>query len=248
MTHRVDYDVVADGYNQRYETSRYDGVLAALLRFVGDAASLTAAEVGCGTGHWLAEIRDRVRMVAGLDLSMNMLRRARMAAPDAHLVRARTEQLPWTTASIDRLFCVNALHHFDDVDAFIADARRVLRPGGTLLTIGLDPHTGLDQWWVYDYFPSTLDADRARFRPTEDIRRRLTSSGFVGAVTAVTQHLGVDLSFDEAMERGHLDKHSKSQLLLLSEAEYRDGLDRLRAEKPRLRADLRLYATMARRP
>ena len=55
----------------------------------------------------------------------------------------------------------------------------------------------------------------------------------------------LELSFDEAMERGFLDRHSKSQLLLLSDAEYQTGLERLRAERPLLRADLRLYATTA---
>jgi hypothetical protein len=163
----------------------------------------------------------------------------------AHLVRGRSEELPWAAASFHRLFCINALHHFQHADAFFAEARRVVRPRGALLTIGLDPHTGLDSWWVYDYFPSTLAADRARFRPTAEVRQRLTSAGFVDAATELTQHLPIDVSFDEAVERGFLDRRSKSQLLLLSEAEYQTGLERLKAERPRLRADLRLYATTA---
>src|SRR5215467_889490 len=63
------------------------------------------------------------------------------------------------TASLDRIFAINAFHHFVDKRAFAGEARRVLRPAGRLLTIGLDPHTGLDQWWVYDYFPAALAAD-----------------------------------------------------------------------------------------
>jgi ubiquinone/menaquinone biosynthesis C-methylase UbiE len=245
MPYRVDYDGVADAYDQRYTTNRYDGVLAALHRFIGNSNLVDAVEVGCGTGHWLVEIRDRVRRTVGLDLSMNMLRRARAAAPGAHLVRGRAEQLPWTAASVDRVFCINALHHFQDADAFLAEARRVLRPGGALLTIGLDPHAGLDSWFVYDYFPSTLAADQGRFLPTAEIRQQLTAHGFVDATTEVTQHLPIDMAFDEGMERGLLDRTSKSQLLILSEAEYRAGLERLNAERPRLRADLRLYATTA---
>jgi len=237
--------MVADAYDHRWVTSRYDGVAATLLRFIGGVPSIDAVEVGCGTGHWLVSIRNRVRTAAGLDISMNMLRRARATAPFAHLVRGRAEQLPWAAASFHRLFCINALHHFQHADAFFAEARRVVRPRGALLTIGLDPHTGLDSWWVYDYFPSTLAADRARFRPTAEVRQRLTSAGFVDAATELTQHLPIDVSFDEAVERGFLDRRSKSQLLLLSEAEYQTGLERLKTERPRLRADLRLYATTA---
>ena len=124
-------------------------------------------------------------------------------------------------------------------------SRYDVRPRGALLTIGLDPHAGLDSWWVYDYFPSTLAADRTRFRSTAEVRQRLTSAGFVDATTELTQHLPLDVSFDEGLERGFLDRRSKSQLLLLSDAEYQAGLERLKTERPRLRADLRLYATTA---
>ena len=247
MSFRVDYDAVADAYDQRWVTSRYHGVLTRLHRFIGEPASIDAVEVGCGTGHWLSEIRDRVRTTTGLDPSTNMLRRAQAAMPGARLVRGRAEQLPWTAASFDRVFSINALHHFQDLDAFVAEARRVLRPDGALLTIGLDPHTGLDSWFVYDYFPSALETDRARFLATAEIRQRLTSAGFVNATSEVVQHLPVDVTFDEGMARGLLERTSKSQLLILSDAEYRAGLERLNTDRPRLRADLRLYATTAKR-
>jgi ubiquinone/menaquinone biosynthesis C-methylase UbiE len=94
----------------------------------------------------LAVLPGRVRKAAGLDRSAEMLQRA---APSAHVVRGRAEKLPWRSNSFDRLFCINALHHFTDADAFMIEAQRVLRPEGALLTIGLDPHTALDSWWIY---------------------------------------------------------------------------------------------------
>ena len=133
----VDYDVVAPAYDTRYERNRYDGVRDVLQRFIGEPGSVDAAEVGCGTGHWLAEIRGRIRTAAGLDLSAEMLQRARAAAPFALVVRGRAEKLPWAAGSFDRIFCINALHHFGDADAFIIEARRVLRPSGALMIIGL---------------------------------------------------------------------------------------------------------------
>jgi ubiquinone/menaquinone biosynthesis C-methylase UbiE len=248
MTQRVDYDVVAPAYDARYERNRYEGVETALRRFIGEPGSVDVAEVGCGTGHWLASLQGRVRTAAGLDLSAKMLQQARAAAPGALLVRGRADMLPWASASFDRLFCINALHHFEDPRSFTIEARRVLRPNGALLTIGLDPHTGLDTWWIYDYFPGALAADRTRYLPAAAIRELLGAAGFVDAATEVAQHLPAAIPFALAVERGLVDRRATSQLMVITGAEYEQGLHRLRAEQPILHADLRLFATVARTP
>ena len=242
----VNYDLVAPAYDRRYQRNRYDGVRAALRQFVDDAHGAAVAEVGCGTGHWLAELSDgSFHPLIGLDLSAGMLRQARDAAPNARLVRGSACQLPWSDDSLDRIFCVNALHHFPDPQAFIAECRRVLRPGGGLLTIGLDPHHGGDRWWVYDFFPAARDADRRRYPPTARIREWLTASGFREPATEVAQHLPREIAFESARRQGLLDRHATSQFMVISEDAYEAGLARLLAEQPVLRADLRLSATSA---
>jgi SAM-dependent methyltransferase len=174
-----------------------------------------------------------------------MLERARVKAPTAMLVRGSAGALPWADGSIDRILCVNALHHFPDRRATLAECRRVLRSGGGVLTAGLDPHTGADEWWVYDYFPAARHADRLRYASTATIRAELVDAGFRRASTEVAQHLPVALPFDAAWEQGLVHRQSTSQLMVISDAEYGAGVDRLRAERPVLRADLRIYATTA---
>ena len=242
----VDYDAVAPTYDERYDRNRYDGVRETVRRFVDRRAAPfpDVAEVGCGTGHWLAEIRDLAGLRAGVDRSWGMLGAARSAAPDALLVRASAERLPWHSASFDRVLCINALHHFPDAAAFVAEAGRVLRPGGGLLTIGLDPHVGQDRWWIYDYFPSALHADLERYAATHAIRALLGDAGFSYITTGVAQHMPASVPFHIALERGQLDRRSTSQLMVISDADYEAGMQRLSDEKPILRADLRLYATV----
>jgi ubiquinone/menaquinone biosynthesis C-methylase UbiE len=48
-------------------------------------------------------------------------------------------------------------------DVKVDEVRRVLRPGGRLMSIGLDPHEKRDRWFVYDFFPETLELDLNRF-------------------------------------------------------------------------------------
>src|SRR6185436_19604405 len=114
LMRRVDYDDVAQTYNRRYERNKSEGVRAALHEFLGDAGNLDVAEIGCGTGHWLADVAGLVRSEIGIDPSWEMLRRAAVDARTALLIRARAEDLPLAAASLDRVFCVNALQHFAD--------------------------------------------------------------------------------------------------------------------------------------
>lgn len=242
----VNYDVVAPSYDRRYERNRYDGVRAVLRRFVDGAHGGTVAEVGCGTGHWLADLSDcGFSRLVGLDLSLGMLQQAHASAPNARLVRGAADQLPWAADSLDRVFCVNALHHFQDQQGFISECRRVLRAGGGLLTIGLDPHCDGDQWWVYEFFPAALHADRVRYASTVIIRDWLSDAGFRTPVTEVAQHIPVEIPFESARQQGFVDRRATSQLMVISDGEYEAGMMRLLTEQPVLRASLRLYATKA---
>lgn len=242
---RVEYDAVAPAFDERYARNSHAGLERALSRFIGPAPHRAIAEVGCGTGHWLRLLAGSAAIIAGVDRSRGMLERARASNPQAVLVQATAAHLPLATAVFGRVFCINALHHFDDPEAFLRECRRVLGAQGALLTIALDPHAGLDQWWVYDYFPSALDADLRRYLPTGRIREILADAGFATATTEIVQHEPAERPFELAVEEGHLDRRSASQLMVISDADYAAGMRRLRSERPVLRADLRLYGTIA---
>ncbi len=271
----TDYDRIADRFDKRYSLYRYDGVRAALLNFLGPTP-LATLEVGCGTGHWLASLQARLEpspceqqpspydhdppdrgarasaerpILAGVDPSAPMLARARMAAPAAFLVRARAEDLPWRDATFDRLFCVNALHHFADRRKFFAEARRILKPGGGLLTIGKDPHTERDDWWVYDYFEETRAIDLARFGAVRTLRGELAVAGFAWAESSEADRIEALYPAAEALATGVVDAGFTSQLTVLSAEEFARGVRKMREADAaaggqlQLVADFRLYAT-----
>ena len=245
MRKPVNYDLVAPEYDRRYESNRFDGIRECLRMVLGGEVR-SVLEVGCGTGHWLADIAPaEFETVIGLDQSHGMLHRAQTSAPAALLVQATAERLPFPDARLDRVFCVNALHHFTAPFAFVTECRRVLRDDGGLLTIGLDPHVGDDQWWVYEYFPSALEKDCRRYPATSAIRDLATAAGFREIATTIAQHIPAAVSFDQALSQGLVERSSTSQLMVISDDEYEAGRARLLTEKPMLRADLHLYASIA---
>jgi len=250
---RADYDQIAPTYDTRYERNSYAGVEQALREFVESRSDLRVLESGCGTGHWLGLLQCRPGLrLAGLDLSAGMLAKAQRRLTGSDLVQATAERLPWKAESFDRLFCINAFHHFPDKPAFLAEAWRVLRPAGMLLIVGLDPHRGADEWFVYDYFPESLEIDRQRYLAASTLRAWMGEAGFRDCSTQVVEHWTYRLPADEILRQGRSDKTATSQLNVLTEAEYRRGMEKLREDMQRaevkgetlfLRGDLRLYAT-----
>ena len=252
VTRRVDYDQIAATYDRRYQQNDYSGVEAALIAFVGEHVDQRVLEVGCGTGHWLGLLCDSGTRVTGLDVSAQMLAYARTRAPKAALAQGSAEHLPWASDSFDRVFCINAFHHFQDKVAFLTEAMRVLRPSGLMMTVGLDPHAGVDRWYIYEYFENALEIDRRRYPASRQIREWMQAAGFDDCVTREIQHMPVRLAAREALEQGRLEKSATSQLSVLTDEEYRRGIDRVReaiesaevrGESLYLGADLRLYAT-----
>lgn len=251
---RVDYDRVADKYDRRYARQKYVGLRDAILSFLGPDRLDAILDVGCGTGHWLALMAESARIVAGVDRSSQMLARARAAAPTSALVRAEAERPPFRSGAFDRIVCVNALHHFAERERFFEEARRMLRPGGGLMTIGLDPHANRDQWWVYDYFPETLDIDRARFWPARIIRGELVKTGFAWSESGEIEQLESCRPLRDVFPDGAIDRAFTSQLMLLDDAAFTRGQERIRQAETdaaargsslELAADLHLFATTA---
>lgn len=260
----TDYDRIADRYDTRYRFYSYDGVRETLRNFLGTQPA-SVLEVGCGTGHWLASAQDERRTpphdarlkpsLYGIDFSERMLaqaaaRSATGLAERPGLVRARAEDLPFPDASFDRLYCINALHHFTNRTRFFAEARRVLKPGGGLLTIGKDPHTEQDDWWVYTYFEETRAIDRERFARVRTLRGEMALAGFAWTESMEADRIEAVRPASEALANGLVDPGFTSQLTVLSEDEFSSGAERLRRANDaaggelQLIADFRLYATL----
>lgn len=94
-----------------------------------------ALELGCGTGVFLEKTAPSGATLHGLDLSEDLLARARArmaAAPNVHLDRGNAEAMPYPDRHFDTVYGSSVLHHLD-LDAALAEVFRVLKPGGEIV-------------------------------------------------------------------------------------------------------------------
>jgi SAM-dependent methyltransferase len=194
-------------------------------------------EVGCGTGRWLADLGAERRQRVGLDPSSGMLEEAGKRNRCLQLVRGRGEQLPFPAETFDLVFCVNAIHHFGNPQAFVSEAHRLLGSGGALAVVGSDPHGRREEWYVYHFFDGTYETDLARFPTWEGIADWMTASGFPQVEKRVVEQIVDHKVGREVLEDPFLEKHACSQLALLSDEAYAAGLRRIETALSRAEAD-----------
>lgn len=109
---------------------------------IGDVAGLEVLDLGCGTGRHSLWLASAGATVTGVDFSDGMLEEAR-GKPGAEAVRFLAhdlaQPLPFAAGSFDVVVSGLVLEHLAALDAFFAEARRVLRPGGRAVVSAMHP-------------------------------------------------------------------------------------------------------------
>jgi ubiquinone/menaquinone biosynthesis C-methylase UbiE len=114
--------------------------LARLVALVAPQSSWRVLDVATGAGHTALAFAPLVSKVTASDITDQMLAEAKRLAAERGLgnvrtARARAEDLPFPDMSFDLVTCRLAAHHFDNPRAFVAEAFRVLMPGGVLAVV-----------------------------------------------------------------------------------------------------------------
>jgi ubiquinone/menaquinone biosynthesis C-methylase UbiE len=232
----VETSSATPGFGARLAT-RYDalrasddyGELVGRLVVAGDLTGRRVLDIGCGTGTLAGELAaNHCCRMYGLDASPEMLAVARAKRlPGVELLLGQAEDLPFADESFERAVMVSVVHHLERRPAFV-EAYRVLERGGRLVISNADPDGFVDRW-LLELFPELLDRELARFPTAADLAAELRESNFDGVEVT---HVDVPRSYSRETALEKIRGKHLSSFDLLSDDEYRAGLERAERQLP----------------
>ena len=214
---RPGYDAVGHGYAA---TRRPDPrIRERIERALGDAA--TVVNVGAGSGSY-----EPVTTVLAVEPSAVMA--AQRPTGMAPVAITTADRIPLAEGAVDAALAVLTIHHWNDLEASIAELRRVAR---RIVILTWDASV-IERFWLFrDYLPAAAALDRELEVPIERLERLLDGAR---VEPVPVPHDCVD-GFAGAFWRRpevYLDAHARANITSLARLEGRldEGLDRLAAD------------------
>ncbi len=203
-----------------------------------------ALDVATGAGHTALAFAPHVARVIASDVTEEMLAETRKLAEartitNVETARADAGALPFAEESFDLVTCRLAAHHFPDPAAFVGEAWRVLKPGGTLALIdNVSPDAGMlpaasrpelrDAVIVYNAFEKLRDPSHGRCLALSEWLELLEDAGYS---TLHSECMDQDIAFAPWTKRMRCTPVTASRLEAMLDAEPLRGFLKPRADE-----------------
>lgn len=177
---RAYFDELAGKFGRHYVPGRsWKGLAEMLLALM---PPLEIADLGAGEGTFSQLLARRAKHVIAVDNSQKMVEYGadlarKHGVQNLEYRQGDLEAVPIADASVDLAFFSQALHHAQHPDRAVAEAYRILKPGGRIVVLDLMRHTFEDAREMY--------ADLWLGFSEVDVRRFLAKAGFQNVETSV---------------------------------------------------------------
>lgn len=151
-------------FSKKYDYSDDIGYLSAIDSMESDiineyAYGKKVLEVGCGTGLIMEKVKKKVQEICGIDISPNMLEKAR--ARNLNVVEGSALEMPFANNTFDVSYSLKVLAHIKEVKKAISEMVRVTKSNGYIVMEFYNPISlrGIRLLARYYLFPLKINND-----------------------------------------------------------------------------------------
>lgn len=169
----VDFSTVTELAGHRAHAEQLSMIHTRYALAGARCAGKDVLEAACGPGRGLGYLARKARAVSAGDLTPALIESARAHYGErVKLTVFDAQSLPFPDESFDLVLLFEALYYLPRPEAFLSEARRVLRPGGELLLSMPNP-----EWDGFNRSPYSV-----RYFTADELRSVLTANGFAARI------------------------------------------------------------------
>lgn len=222
---KADYSIISKVYdnNQKRQQIPKDINIQEILD-KNKTSDIRILDVGCGTGIYFEKQHSfyKYSNIAwyGIDPSEEMLSIAKTKNTTAAYTASSAENIPYPDNYFDYITMRFSFHHMDDKVKVLQEIRRVLKRGGLFRYENIDPFI-MKEWWVFKYFPKTIDIVNNTYWTVDSLIEECHKSGLSYKKTS-KENTNISMAMFEIYNEASM--RDISQLNILSDNDYQLGL------------------------
>lgn len=133
-------------------------------------------DIGCGSGNYTGALASMGLSIEGVDLSLEMLNKARKKYPQVLFHHGDAKKLAFPDNIFDGVVCILATHHIGDNLATFQSAYRVMKAGRLVLFTATPEQ--MQHYWLCHYFPQMMKNSAVMMSSFSELQLALTTAGF----------------------------------------------------------------------
>lgn len=174
MTQTVVYDKIG----KTYDTTRKADpeILDRIYRHLSPKNGGKYLDLGCGSGNYTNALFQKGVNICGLDISQEMLSKAKLKNPKIDWIQGDAKALPFHHNSFDGATCILATHHIKDIETAFKEAFRVIKKGSFVIFTAFPEQ--MQAYWLIKYFPKIIQEACAKNATFAMMSKALKNAGF----------------------------------------------------------------------
>lgn len=173
------YDKIGKTYDQ---TRKADPeITKKLIKYLHPMKEGYYLDVGCGSGNYTQAIFETGSRICGVDISEEMLGKARKKNSQIEWVMGDARKLPFENNQFDGAASILATHHIKDIEQSFKEVCRVLKNGYFIIFTAFPEQ--MEAYWLNHYFPSMMRMASNMMHSYDRVYKALTAAGFENVET-----------------------------------------------------------------